>query len=139
MADARINALTEATSLDDTDWLVAEVGDSEARKVSVATLATAVLGYELDYVQKTTDTTISATSEATATTVVTANAVSFDGSTRVAIEFFSPYVAPGATGGSSIVICLYDGSSSVGFLATTRWTTRLRLTEAPRACSSEYF
>jgi hypothetical protein len=42
MTSVRINALTEDTSLVATDWLVAEVGDSEARKVSVTTLAAAV-------------------------------------------------------------------------------------------------
>jgi hypothetical protein len=116
VADARINALTEATSLDDTDWLVAEVGDSEARKVSVATLATAVLGYELDYVEITSPVSISATSAATADTCITGSSVAYDGSTRVCIEVYSPQIETATTAGSAVLILLYDGSTQVGLI-----------------------
>lgn len=75
-----------------------------------------VVGQELSYVEITSPVTISATSEATADTVVTAGAITFDGSTRVCIEFFSDSVAPGATAASAIAIFLYDGASSIGYI-----------------------
>lgn len=70
-------------------------------------------GYEFDYVQKTSNTTVTQTSEASADTVVTANAVTYDGSTIIVIEFFSPTVRP-ATGGGQIDLWIFDGSSSIG-------------------------
>jgi len=69
---------------------------------------------EVDYVEFTSGVTITATTEATANTVVTANALSADGSTKYAIEFYAEYVlAPSSV---SIFLCLYDGSSSIGIV-----------------------
>lgn len=74
-------------------------------------------GYEFDYVEKTSDTSVTATTEAGADTVVTAAAVSYDGSTRICIEFYSQNVVPKAAAGDSILIYLFDGSSSIGRIA----------------------
>lgn len=70
-------------------------------------------GDELGYTQFTGAVSVTATSEATANTVVTASAISFDGNTPVMIEFFSPYNSnPSAT--VTMVIVLYEGASSIG-------------------------
>jgi hypothetical protein len=78
-------------------------------------------GYEIDYIEKTSNTSITATTEATANTIVTGAAVAYDGSTVVLIEFyaFSMNVPTGTTG-LSITAYLYDGSSSIGFLGRVR-------------------
>jgi hypothetical protein len=71
-------------------------------------------GYEFDYAQVTGGVTITATTEAGATTVVTGNAVTYDGSTKILIEFWAAgmNVTTGATG----YLVLYDGSSSIGYI-----------------------
>jgi hypothetical protein len=67
---------------------------------------------QLAYVEFTSPVTLAGTNEAGATSVVSAGAVSFDGSTRVCIEFFAPYLL--APSGVSAFLVLYDGSSSIG-------------------------
>lgn len=72
-------------------------------------------GFEKDYAQFTSPVTVSATSEATADTIVTGNSVAYDGSTVVMVEFYAPYFD--SSGGARILtIVLYDGSSSIGKL-----------------------
>lgn len=72
-------------------------------------------GYEYDYAEYTGgNVSITATTEATANTIVTGNAVAYDGSTVVEIEFFAPLALPQATSTSSLIFYLYDGSSSIG-------------------------
>lgn len=66
-------------------------------KVAVATgTATATEqwppGHEFDYVQITSGVNVTATTEATADVIVTSNAVTYDGSTIVLIEFSAVYV-----------------------------------------------
>lgn len=74
-------------------------------------------GYEFDYVALTGNVAPTATTEGTANTVVTANAVTFDGSTVVIIEFFVPYARPDtAAAGRLLSFYLYDGASSIGRL-----------------------
>jgi hypothetical protein len=72
-------------------------------------------GGEWDYKQATTDVTgITATTEAGATTVITGNAVTYDG-TRVKLEFFTPeivYVA--GTGTNKITVVFLRDSTVVG-------------------------
>lgn len=73
---------------------------------------------EMAYVEFTSPVTISATTEATADQIVSAGSVSFDGSTAVIIEFFTPEcVNPNATDNARFAV--YDGSSSLGELART--------------------
>ena len=69
-------------------------------------------GFELDYVELTAGVTVSATSEATATTIVSSNAVTFDGATAVIIEVFLVGDSNGASQQNNFV--LYDGASSIG-------------------------
>lgn len=69
------------------------------------------VGYELDYVQITSNVTISATTEAGSDTVITGSAIAYDGSTRVCIEFFSPLV----DARQFVVVSLWDGSSELGW------------------------
>lgn len=73
-------------------------------------------GYELDYVQIISSVPISATTAATANTCITANPITFDGSTRICIESFSPYIGTGTTNLSSITVVLYDNSTQVGII-----------------------
>lgn len=72
-------------------------------------------GTELTYNEFTSNATITATTEATANTVVTASAVAFDGSTVVMIEFYAFSIRPDTgAAGRNISLYLYDGSSSIG-------------------------
>jgi hypothetical protein len=74
-------------------------------------------GTELDYVQITSNVSVTATTEGTANTVVTGSAVAYDGSTIVMIEFQSYALAlPAGGSGNSLTLWLYDGSSSIGAL-----------------------
>lgn len=68
---------------------------------------------ELAYNEYTSDVTVTATTEATANTVVTASAVTFDGATQAIIEFFTPWADQPATP-ATLKFWLYDGSSSIG-------------------------
>lgn len=103
-------------------------------------------GHEFDYAEFTSDVTVSATTEAGANTVVTGNAVTYDGATIVMIEFFSPHVDPQTTAGANIWIVLYDGAASVGHWglaqtpanATTRVPVYLRRRLTPSAASHTY-
>lgn len=122
------NGLSTDTLWDAAGDLVVGSGANTAAKLSIgATNGMAVQrvsgavawalppGYEFDYVEKTSNTTISATAEASADTVVTGSAVTYDGSTAVVIEFFTPYARPAIdAAGRLLSIYLYDGSSSIG-------------------------
>lgn len=70
-------------------------------------------GYEYDYKQITArPADITATTEATAQTMVAGNAVTYDGSTDVLIEFFAPGLDVAAS--RTVYFCLYDGAASIG-------------------------
>jgi hypothetical protein len=108
---AKISALTAVTTLDSAD----EFGFNDSG-VSKKIAAGFLPGFELDYVQITSPVTISATTAATANTCITGNPVTYDGSTRICIEAFAPYVVTGVTTLSTIEIVLYDGSTELGSL-----------------------
>jgi hypothetical protein len=76
------------------------------------------LAADLEYVEFTSNVTVSATGSATATTVVTAGSESFDGSTRVCIEFFASNVQCGADANDAVLIHLWDGSTDLGRLGS---------------------
>lgn len=61
-----------------------------------------------------TDVTISATSEATANTVVTATAFTPDGSSDYWLDFYAPGVQLASTAGASVLLVLYDNGSVYG-------------------------
>jgi len=69
-------------------------------------------GTELAYVEQTSTTNITNTSEATGHQVVSAGALTFDGSTRVCIEFYCAEVYSDVAGG--IIFDLSDGGTEVG-------------------------
>lgn len=123
-------------------------------KVAVATgTATATEqwppGHEFDYVGSSGTNAITATSEATATTIITANAVAYDGSTIVMIEFFVPEAIPPSTDNNFVRFVLYDGSSSIGYFgivfdpklasgSSARWPVHLMRRLTPSAASHTY-
>jgi hypothetical protein len=74
-------------------------------------------GYEYAYNELTAPVSITATTEGTANTVVTASSVTFDGSTPVIVEFYSPEVLP--VSGSTLSIILRDDTAgaSLGRIA----------------------
>ncbi len=64
-------------------------------------------GHEFDYVTQTSDLSVTATTAATAQAFLTGNAVSYDGSTRIKIEWWSPNIS-----GNGVAIAeLYDGAT----------------------------
>lgn len=72
-------------------------------------------GFVYDYAELTsTNSSITATTEAGATTILTGNAVAYDGSTAVLIEFFAIGSRPPAVDGCVLSFYLYDGASSIG-------------------------
>jgi hypothetical protein len=71
---------------------------------------------ELDYAQITSPVAPTATTEATANTVVTGAAVAYDGSTPINIEFFSPQARAQGTTNAQLILVLYDGAASIGLL-----------------------
>lgn len=73
------------------------------------------IGFEFNYAQTIAATSITATSEATANTVLTAGAVTFDGGTVVMVDFFAPYLQVPA-GNHNLVLVLYDNGSSIGLM-----------------------
>ena len=78
-------------------------------------------GYEFDYVAFTANVNVTATTEATANTLVTGSGVAYDGSTIVVIEFFATSVKPDSgAAGRSVNFWLYDGSSSIGNMGFVR-------------------
>lgn len=101
-------------------------------------------GYEYSYVEYTSAVAISATTEATANTVVTAAATAFDGATAAIIEFFSPAISASSPG-IAIILCLYDGSSSLGLFShfdevgtNSRTPVLLRRRLTPAAATKTY-
>lgn len=72
---------------------------------------------DFSYVELTTSTNFNATTEATANTIVTAAAVTFDGVTPIYVEFFAPALEHPAGVGDLARIWLYDNGSSIGLLA----------------------
>lgn len=74
---------------------------------------------EVDYVQLTSTVSVTATSEAQAQTVLTANTITADGSAYY-VEFFAESVNPAATAGREVSLLLFDGNTSLGFLGYVR-------------------
>lgn len=95
-------------------------GVSSASAARMGVIETGVQGAwarELNYTQITSSVNLTATTEATANTIVTASAVTFDGSTTAIIEFFANSIQTPAVNSSFVVLALYDGASSIGFFA----------------------
>lgn len=69
------------------------------------------VGAELDYATRTSDLTVTAGSEAAANTVITGASISFDGSTRVQIEFWCPFASSGS---GVLVVVIVEDSTVIG-------------------------
>lgn len=105
MANTKISNLSAVTSFDDEDELVlARAGTSN--KIDALYLP----GFELAYAERTSNLTVSATTSAAAQDVVSAGAVTFDGS-RYCIEFYAYAVGTGASAGNATILTLWDSSS----------------------------
>lgn len=95
----------------------AKLSAGTAGQFLMANGASAALSWasrEIDYVEFTSSVNITATVEASANTIVTANALAGDGSTIYVIEFFCPRFRVPA-GNNNLNIWLFDGSTSLGF------------------------
>ena len=72
---------------------------------------------ELAYAQITALVTVTATTEATATPIVAAPAITCDGLTPIVVEFFSPSVGPPANVSGYMSLILFDGNTPLGIIA----------------------
>lgn len=100
--------------------------DTSARgtcaSIVLADLPNTTPGTNLNYTEFTSNVTISATSDATATNIVTAGAVTFDGSTSVNIDFYTEEAS--AASNDFIIFVLYDGASSIGTMGVVTCTNQ---------------
>ncbi|MES2211395.1 MAG: hypothetical protein V4515_14625, partial [Chloroflexota bacterium] len=84
-------------------------------------------GKEVDYVEITSGVNLTATTEATANTIISSSAIAYDGSTAVLIEFYAPDgFAPNSSGAQTSFV-LYDGSGSIGLAGIIVYTGGNRL------------
>ncbi len=82
--------------------------------------ATAPSGFAVvDYVEFTSNVSITATTSATAQTVVTGGGFTADGSSNYFIEFFAPAAHPTSTAAASLNIVLFEGSTPLGLVVLT--------------------
>lgn len=79
-------------------------------------LAAAAPGYEYGYKQITSDVILNSTI-AGAVTVVTADAVTFDGGTLVVVEFYATYVLDASSADGGYQLFLYEDGSAKGMIA----------------------
>lgn len=117
MANTPISGLAAVTDLLTTDEFVL-ARSSVSKKITGADLASEIGGgaVELDYVTVASDITISGTTAAGATTLITGNSVSYDGSTRVEIEVYIPTIANGASG--AVHVTLWEDSTDLTILCS---------------------
>ncbi len=72
---------------------------------------------ELDYVQVTGSVSPTATTEATANTLVSSSSIAYDGNTIIVVEFFAGNARPDITAaGRSLTFYLYQDGTSIGLL-----------------------
>lgn len=72
-------------------------------------------GYEFDYVEDTVGLTVTASTDGTAQNYLPGNAVTFDGSTRVKVEFYFPLF--NVTASQLLVVNLYQDGADIGRMA----------------------
>ena len=92
-------------------------GTPSAGQVVVATSGTAAswqdpIGKQYDYVQITSNVVVSGSSVAQ-TTVITGTSVTYDGATRIKVEFYAPILEAGAAAAASLTIELWDGGTDL--------------------------
>ena len=91
-------------------------------------------GYEFAYAEQTSTVNVTQTVEASSDTIVTAGAVTFDGSTEVMIEFFAPDVNGPPAQSAYLVLCLFDGSSSIGYIGFVMNPVNTQVARIPVVC-----
>ncbi len=115
MADSKISALAAVTSLAAADQLAAAVSGA-----SKSIRADHMPGFQLDYVEITSNVVLSATTDGNSqgTAVIDGNSVTYDGSTVIVIEFYvARFGVNVATNTHSGYINLYDGTTDLGRIA----------------------
>lgn len=115
MATARLLGRTTASS-----GAIEEISVGSGLSLSGGSLSATggssdLAGKDLDYVERTTNATITATSSASPDAVLSGASVAYDGSTVIEIEFFCPIVEPPSA--QSIYAVLYDGSTELGYIS----------------------
>lgn len=115
MADTKISALTDGTTPATTDASPWSRSGGTTVKLTWAELKAAMPGAEIGYDQITASATISSTTEATGSTIITCGAHTFDGGPVVA-SFFAPLVGMATGVGKSTYICLFESSTEIGRL-----------------------
>jgi hypothetical protein len=73
-------------------------------------------GYEYAYAQITAPVSVTGTSHAAPTDVISSGAVTYDGA-RIAVEFFAPYMVVGGGGGAAVYLDLWDDVTAVARIA----------------------
>lgn len=74
------------------------------------------LEQEISYTEFTGNVTVTSATESGATTVVTAPALTANGTDSFWVEFYTPLAEPGVNGDSVIEIYLFDGTTSLGIV-----------------------
>ena len=102
-------------------------GTAAASQVPTASSASAATwqyppGYEIAYVEFATSTTVSATTSATAQAIVSAGAITFDG-TACLIEYFGPFHSCAATATLNVDLYLDGSFVSNGIIGILTFTT----------------
>jgi hypothetical protein len=77
---------------------------------------------ELAYAEITSNVNVTATTQATANPIVTAPAVTFDGTTIALIDFYAPLVRSPA-GGAATILVLFEDGAAIGTLAQVLGST----------------
>jgi hypothetical protein len=106
------------------DWNASHTVAIAANKVLVGTGASSAeqypTGYEFDYVERTSNVSVTATASATGDVVVTGTSIAYDGSTVVMVEFFAPQLQSPNVAGDQLILSVFDGSTDLGILGVVR-------------------
>jgi hypothetical protein len=114
MADSKISALSDGGALQAADVLVVARSGANDK-----ILGSGVPGYEFDYVERTTNLSVSATTAAGADTFIDGNSITFDGSTIVLVEFSAPL----ADSSVFLSVSLWDGTTDLGVIVQSNGVT----------------
>lgn len=87
------------------------VGEALVATGTAAAAWSVPVGTVLDYAQKTSDTTISNSVQASADTIATGAAVTYDGTTVVLIEVVASAVQTGSTSGDRVTLSIFEDGS----------------------------
>lgn len=119
MANSKVSALTAITAPATTDEGVL-ASSGATKKITLANLKKIAPGYEFHYKEITSNVTVSGTTEASGTTIITCDATVFDGG-AVMVEFYTPIVYNAiATGGDEqVLISLFEGGTQITRLCRT--------------------